>query len=69
MRWTIAVAVWIVAAAVLAPVCFFAVLILAGPHSSMLPAVVQPAVLIAGWLVFLVTPVLLARAAWRRASR
>lgn len=69
MRWTLAVVVWIVAAAVLAPVCLFAVLILAGPHSSVLPSMVQPAVLIAGWLVFLVTPVLLARAVWQRASR
>jgi hypothetical protein len=69
MRWTLAVVVWIVTAAVLAPVCFFAVLILAGPHSSMLPSIVQPAVLLTGWLIFLVTPVLLARAVWLRASR
>jgi len=47
--------VWIVTAAVLAPVCFFAVLILAGPHSSMLPSIVQPALLLAGLLIFLVT--------------
>ena len=64
MRWVIAVVVWIATAAVLAPVCFYAVLILAGPHSSMLPSTIQPAVLIAGWLVVLVTPILLARAAW-----
>ena len=69
MRWTLAAVVWIVTAAVLAPVCFFAVIILAGPHSSMLPSIVQPAVLLTGWLIFLVTPVLLARAVWLRASR
>ena len=68
-RWAIAAIVWLVAAAVLTPVCFFVVLILAGPHSSMLPSAIQPAVLVAGWIVVLVGPVLLARGAWRRASR
>ena len=65
MRWVIAVVVWIVTGAVLAVVCFFAVLILAGPHSSMLPSALQPAVVIAGYLVVVVTPILLARHRWR----
>jgi hypothetical protein len=69
MRWAIAFIVWTIAAALLAPVCFFVVMVLAGPHSSMLPSAIQPAVLVAGWIVFLVSPILLARVAWRRASR
>ena len=59
---------WLVTAAVLAPLCFFSVILLAGPHSSMLPSLIQPAVLALGWLIFLVGPLLAARAAWRRAG-
>jgi hypothetical protein len=69
MRWAIVVIVWMLSAVVLAPLCFFVVMVLAGPHSSMLPSAIQPAVLVAGWMLFLVGPVLLARVAWRRASR
>ena len=64
-----AVLVWLIAVAIVAPVFLFVVLILAGPHRSMLPTAVPPAVLIAGRLVFLATPVVLARTAWRRAGR
>jgi hypothetical protein len=59
---------WLVSTAILAPVCFYAVILLAGPHSSMLPSMIQPAVLLLGWIVFLVAPVFVARAVWRRAS-
>jgi len=69
MRWMIAIVVWVLATALLAPVCFFATMLLAGPHSSMLPSFAQSLVVILGWLVLLVTPVWLARAAWRRAGR
>ena len=69
MRWAIAVIVWMFAVVVLAPLCFFVIMVLAGPHSSMLPSAIQPAVLVAGWMSVLVGPVLLARLAWRRASR
>jgi hypothetical protein len=69
MRWAVAIVVWIVGVVVLAPICFFAAIVLAGPHSSMLPSAIQPAVLIAGWLVLLTAPVLVARAAYRRVSQ
>ena len=59
---------WLVSTAILAPVCFYAVIVLAGPHSSMLPSMIQPAVMLLGWIVFLVVPVFVARAVWRRAS-
>lgn len=63
--WLTAIA-WLVTTAILAPVCFFGTLILAGPHSSMLPSLIQPAVLLLGWVVFLAGPVLIARLVWRR---
>ena len=69
MRWLIAVIVWALSAAVLAPVCFFATMFLAGPHSSMLPGFLQSVVVLLAGAVFLVTPVWFARAAWRRAGR
>lgn len=38
------------------------------PHSSMLPTMIQPAALLLGWVVFLITPAFVARAVWRRTS-
>ena len=69
MRWLIAVVVWALATVLLAPVCFFATMFLAGPHSSMLPSFAQSLVVIVGWLILLVTPVWIARSAWRRVGR
>ena len=50
----------------LAPVLFFVAIVLAGPHSSMLPSRVQPVIVVAAWITLLVTPVMIARAVWRR---
>lgn len=61
--------VWSASFAVLAPVCFFVTVLLAGPHSSMIPSWLQPPVWLLGWLVLLVVPILAARAAWRRTGR
>jgi hypothetical protein len=47
---------------------FFSVIVLAGQHSSILPSRIPAAVLPIGWLIFLVVPVLAARAARRRAG-
>ena len=69
VRWLLVVLAWVVSAALLAPICFFVAILLAGPHSSMLPGVLQPLVLLLGWAVFLVTPVLVARGVWRRTGR
>ena len=69
MRWLLTLLAWLVSTIVLAPVCFVVVIVLAGPHSSMLPSWIQPAVLILGWLVLLVGPLLVARAVWRRGAR
>lgn len=51
---------------VVSVVAFFAVIILAGPHSGLLPAWMETVVLIAGWVAVLVLPVLGARRVWRR---
>ncbi len=56
MRWVLVILAWLVAVAVLGPVIFFVVIVLAGPHSSMLPSAIQPAVLVIGWVVFLRAP-------------
>jgi hypothetical protein len=68
-RGLMAFVAWGIATAVLGPVCFFVTVLLAGPHSSMLPSVVQPAVLLLGWVVFLVAPLGAARLVWRRLRR
>jgi uncharacterized membrane protein len=65
-RWLLTSLAWLVATAVLLPICFFAVIVLAGPHGGMLPRVLESPVFVACWLVLLVVPVLAARAVWRR---
>ena len=59
-RWLLALITWVVSTVVLAPVLFFVVLVLAGPHSSMLPSAIQPAVLFVGWATLLVAPIWIA---------
>lgn len=61
MAWVLAVATFIVSLAALAPVLFIVALVLAGPHSDVLPGMVQPAVLGAAWIALLVVPLVLAR--------
>ena len=68
-RWLLAILAWLLAVAVLGPVIFFVVILLAGPHSSMLSSVLQPVVLVIGWGVFLAGPVWAARVVWSRAAR
>ncbi|HET9270241.1 MAG TPA: hypothetical protein VFO31_18825 [Vicinamibacterales bacterium] len=65
-RVLIAFIAWSGAFAVLSPIVFFVTVLLAGPHSSMLPSAVQPAVWLLGWAAVLLVPVLVARMAWRR---
>ncbi len=57
------------ALAVLSPIVFFVMVVLAGPHSSVLPSPVQPAVWLLGWAAVLLVPLLVARVAWRRTGR
>jgi hypothetical protein len=67
--WILTLLAWLLAVLILAPVCFFLVILLAGPHSTMLPAFLQPLVLLLGWIVFFMGPVWVARVVWRRLAR
>ena len=69
LRWTLTILAWLVATAVLAPVCFFAVWILAGPHSDILPDFMGAPTMILGWLTLLGAPIWIARRVWRRMVR
>jgi hypothetical protein len=64
MHWLLAFLAWLVSTTILGPVVMFSVLVLAGPHSSLLPSRTQPAVLLLGWLTFLVMPLWVARRVW-----
>jgi hypothetical protein len=66
VRWILSLLAWLISLVLLAPVCFFAVIALAGPHGGVLPPSVQPLVLILGWAIVLVVPILIARAVRRR---
>lgn len=57
---------YLFALAVTVPVAFFAVIILAGPHSGLLPSWLEAIVLALGWLAVLLVPVLVARRVWQR---
>jgi hypothetical protein len=69
MRWTFTVLAWIIATAVIVPIGFVLAIVLAGPHSSLLPSVLQPVVAVLCWALVLVGPVLVARAVWHRAGQ
>ena len=69
MRWLLALLAWLGSLVLLAPLCFVAAVVLAGPHSSILPSFLQPLVLVLGWAIVLVVPVVVARAVWRRVGR
>ena len=66
MRVVLTAIAYLISTAILAPVLFFVVIALAGPHSSLLPPVMQSAVAVLALLTLIVVPILLARAAWRR---
>ena len=47
---------------------FYLVIILAGPHGGLLSRSFETVVLVLGWLLVLVVPILVARLAWYRLS-
>jgi hypothetical protein len=65
-RWLLSGIVWLLATAVLLPVFGFLAILLAGPHSDILPTMLQPPVFITCVLAVLVVPVWLARLVWKR---
>jgi hypothetical protein len=60
---------YLLALAVVACIAFVVVIVLAGPHSGLLPFWLEGVVGAAGWLSVLVLPILLARKVWRRFAR
>lgn len=66
MRVLLTLVVTVLSFAVYAVAAFFAVLLFSGPHGGLLPTVLQPFVLIAGWLLAGIVPIVVARWAWRR---
>lgn len=69
MRYFLTASAFVVALAIAAPIAFFGVLLLAGPHGGALPPAAGPWVLGAGWALLIVVPAAVARAVWRRGSR
>ena len=61
--------VWAATTAVLAPICFFGTILLAGPHSDILPSILQPAVVLLALALLLAVPLWLARRVWIRTGR
>lgn len=66
MRVVLSAVAYLISTAILAPVLFFVVIALAGPHSSLLPPVMQSAAAVLASLTLIVVPILIARAVWRR---
>ena len=65
-RWVLSALAWTAATLLLLPVCAFAAILLAGPHSDLLPNVLQPPGFIVCIVVLLGVPAWIARAVWRR---
>ena len=65
-RWVLLTIVYLASLTVTAVTMFFAATILAGPHSSLLPDWLGSLVLIVGWMIVLVVPVLVTRFVGRK---
>lgn len=65
-RGLITAVVYLGVLAVIVVAAFFAVMVLAGPHSGLLPGWMEPVVLIIGWLIVLVIPAWVAFLVWRK---
>lgn len=66
MRYVLTAAAFLLALALVAVVAFVAVIVLAGPHSDMLPQWLQVVVFILGWVAVLGVPGYVARKVWRQ---
>jgi hypothetical protein len=64
--YLLALLAFAVTAVVVGPVLFGVVLILAGPHSGLLPAALRGAVLILAWLALAIVPTVVALRVYRR---
>ena len=67
-RWLLTVGTWLGTTLVLLPVCGFTALVLAGPHSDLLPSLLQVPAFLVCVAVLLGVPAWLARVMWRRSQ-
>ena len=67
--FVLAALLFVVAVPVAAALLFFPVMLLAGPHSDLLPGELQPVILLAGWAAVVGVPAWCARALFRRLTR
>jgi hypothetical protein len=65
MRYVLAAAAFLVTLGAVAVTTLLIVIVLAGPHSDILPMPLQILLYLLAWAAVLVVPVLAARAAWR----
>lgn len=68
MRLTATLFAYLLSLGVVGVIAFFAVIILAGPHSGLLPSWLEDVVLALGWLAALVVPGIVALRVWRRGA-
>ncbi|WP_448506038.1 hypothetical protein [Immundisolibacter sp.] len=61
--------IYLAALAVVGALALVVVIVLAGPHSDVLPGAAQGVVVIVGWQAVLVIPAMAARLVWRRAGK
>jgi hypothetical protein len=66
LRAAASTATALLAIAIVAPIAFLVVLVLAGPHAGLLPHAIEAIVLAAGWIAVVALPVLAVRWTWRR---
>ena len=60
---------YVVSLVLVAGVAFVVVIVLAGPHSGLLPYWLEGVVGATGWLAVLLLPIMLARKVWRMFGR
>lgn len=65
MRVLLTALAYVAVLAAVAVVAFFLVMLLAGPHSDVLPTGLQTGVILLGWFLVLALPLLAARGVWR----
>ena len=66
MKVLITVAASLISLAVAAGLALVFVLVLAGPHSDILPSWLRPAVFVLAWMAVVAVPFIVGRSIWRR---
>jgi len=66
VRYLLGVITYAVSLVAVAALAFLVVIVLAGPHSGLMPGWLEAVVLVLGWLTVLVAPVWITRTVWRR---